>query len=186
MRVTYRPRKPSPAIAAALRDFVIRHHIFVEASEIDDGVLFTRQLTRHSTRVRPRRYFEVFLRRRRRRVRFFTVACGSEDLRRSSICIDFPEKLLLEPAEAALEYEGCGREVRRYTARFPHDRDVARGVFGYLRSESHLLVRLLGGSRYKELLRLMRCYKRKAAAGETVRTVKRLQPRTTRKKGSPA
>ncbi len=181
MRVTHRSRKPSAASIAALRDFVIRHDIFVEASEMDDGFLFTRRVPRRSKRIRPRRYFEVFLRRHRRRVKFFTVACSSEDLRRSKTCIDFPEKLLLAPAEAAIEYEGCSREARRYAARFPQDRAAARGLFGYLRSESHRLVRLLGGSRYNELLRLVRRDKRKAAAGQTVGTVTRLQPRKTRK-----
>ena len=157
-------RKPSPLITAALRDFVFRHDIFVEASEFDDGFLFSRQLRRRSKRLKPRRHFKVFLRRNRRRVKFFTVMCGSEDLDGSKISIDFPEKVLLRPAEAAIEYERCGRDAKRYAAQFPKDPDTARALFGYVRSESRLLMKLLGGSRYKELLRLVRRHSRAAPA----------------------
>jgi hypothetical protein len=157
-------RKPSPAIMAALRDFVFRHEIFVEASEFDDGFLFSRQLRRRSKRLKPRRHFEVFLRRNGRRVKFFTVMCGSEDLDGSKISIDFPERVLLRPSEAAIEYERCGRDAKRYAAQFAKDPDAARALFGYVRSESRLLMKLLGGSRYKELLRLVRRHRRAAPA----------------------
>ena len=52
----------------ALRDFVIRHEIFVEAREFDDGFIFTRLPKGGSKRVGPRHHFEVFLRRKKRRV----------------------------------------------------------------------------------------------------------------------
>ena len=55
----------------------------------------------------PRRRFEVFLRRNKRRVRFYTLTCGSEDHERAQVPIDFPEKVLQLPAEAAIEYEEC-------------------------------------------------------------------------------
>ena len=139
----------------ALRDFVFRHAIFVEAREFDDGVIFTRVPRRGSKRIGPRRHFEVFLRRNGRRVKFFSLTCGSEDRERSQVAIDFPEKALLMPAEAAIEYEKCDRSAKRYAARFPKDPDAGHALFGYVRSESRLLVQLLGDSRYKELLRLV-------------------------------
>ena len=141
---------------------MFRHEIFVEAGEFDDGFLFSRQLRRRSKRLKPRRHFEVFLRRNGVRVKFFTVMCGSEDLDGSKISIDFPEKVLLRPAEAAIEYEMCGRDAKRYAAQFPKDPDAARALFDYVRSESRLLMKLLGGSRYKELLRLVRRHSRAA------------------------
>src|ERR1700756_1574430 len=98
----------------SLRDFVFRHGIFVEACEFDDGVIFTRLRRRRSKRIGPRRHFEVFLRRNSRRVKFFTLMCGSEDRKRSQVLIDFPEKLLIMPTEAAIEYEACGRDSKRF------------------------------------------------------------------------
>jgi hypothetical protein len=98
----------------------------------------------------------VFLRRDRRRVRFFTLTCGSEDQQRSRVLIDFPEKALLLPAEAAIEYEACGRDATRYAARFQKDADAGRALFGYVRSESRRLLRFLGATTYKELLSLVR------------------------------
>jgi hypothetical protein len=148
--------KPSAELMTALRDFVFRHEIFVEAREFDDGFVFTRQPKRRSKRLGPRRHFEVFLRRDRRRVRFFTLTCGSEDNERSRVLIDFPEKALLPPAEASIEYEACGRDA----ARFPKDAEAGRALFGYVRSESRLLLRLLGATAYKELLSLVRRHRR--------------------------
>ena len=148
--------KPSAALMTALRDFVFRHEVFVEACEFDDGLIFTRQPRVRSRRFGPRRHFEVFLRRDRRRIKFYTVSCGSEDQKRADIRIEFPERTLLRSAEAALEYEACGRDRRRYSARFLNDDDVGRALFGWVRSESRLLVRLLAEVRYKELLRLVR------------------------------
>ena len=95
--------KPSKALMIALRDFVFRHEIFVEVGEFDDGLLFVRQPKDRSKRFGPRRHFEVFLRRDQRRVRFYTLTCGSEDHERSQVPIDFPKKALLLPAEAAIE-----------------------------------------------------------------------------------
>ena len=152
--------KPSTELMTALRDFVFRHEIFVEAREFDDGFVFTRQPKRRSKRLGPRRHFEVFLRRDRRRVRFFTLTCGSEDHERSRVLIDFPEKVLLRPAEASIEYEACGRDAKRYSARFPKDADAGRALFGYVRSESRLLLRLLGATTYEELLSLVRRHRR--------------------------
>ena len=149
-------RKPSAALMTALRNFVLRHEVFVEACEFDDGLIFVRQLERRSKRLGPRRHFEVYLRRNRRRIRFYSLTCGSEDLGRSQVSIAFPEKTLLRSAEAALEYEACGRDVKSYTARFPRDAEAGRALFGYVRSESRLLQRLLGGSGYQELIRLVR------------------------------
>jgi hypothetical protein len=105
----------------ALRDFVFRHEIFVEAREFDDGFIFTRQPRPRSKRVGPRRHFEVFLRRGNGRVRFFSLTCGTEEQERSQVRIDFPERVLLRPAEAAIEYEACGRNAKRYAASFPGD-----------------------------------------------------------------
>ena len=104
-------KKPSAAMMRALRDFVFRHEIFVEAREFDDGFIFRRLPRRGSKRVGPRRHFEMFLRREERRVKFFTVTCGSEDHERSQIAVDFPEKVLVMAAEAAIEYEECGRSA---------------------------------------------------------------------------
>lgn len=104
--------KPSKALMIALRDFVCRQEIFVEAREFDDGFIFVRQPKGRSMRFGPRRHFQMFLRRNKRRVRFFTLTCGSEDHERSQVPIDFPEKALLRPAEAAIEYEQCGRDAK--------------------------------------------------------------------------
>jgi hypothetical protein len=144
----------------ALREFVFRHEIFVEARECDDGFIFSRQPRGRSRKGGSRRHFRVFLRRDRRRVHFFTLSCGSEDLERSQVPIDFPEKVLLRPAEAAIEYEACGRDATRYAARFPKDAEAGRALFGYVRSESRLLVRLVGDAAYKELLGLVRRHTR--------------------------
>ena len=144
----------------ALRDFVLRHEIFVEAREFDDGFIFARLPRRGSKRVGPRRHFEVFLRRKKRRVKFFSLTCGSDDEKRSQVRIDFPEKALIRPAEAAIEYEDCGRSAKRYAARFPKDPDAGRALFGYVRSESRLLSRLLGTAGHHELLRLARRHRR--------------------------
>jgi len=61
-------QEPSAAMMLALRDFVFRHEIFVEAREFDDGFVFTRRPRRRSKRFDPRRHFEVILRRENRRV----------------------------------------------------------------------------------------------------------------------
>jgi hypothetical protein len=121
----------------------------------------------------------VFLRRNGRRVKFFTLACGSEDQDGSKVPIDFPEKVLLMPAEAAIEDENCGCDAKRYAAQFPKDPDAARALFGYLRSESRLLVRLLGDARYKELLRLVRPHKQAAREPTARRRSRRQQTRTS-------
>ncbi|HLG56087.1 MAG TPA: hypothetical protein VI485_12205 [Vicinamibacterales bacterium] len=146
---------------SALRVFVFRHDIFVEAREFDDGLIFVRQPKGRAKRFGPRRHFEVFLRRDRRRTRFCTLTCGSDDHERSQITIDFPETALLRPAEAAIEYEACGRDAKRYSERFPKDADAGRALFGYVRSESRLLERLLDGPLYRELLRLVRRHRHK-------------------------
>ena len=146
---------------AALRDFVFRHKIFVEAREFDDGVIFVRQPKGRSKRFGPRRNFEVFLRRAKHRIRFYTLTCGSEDHERLQAGIDFPEKALLRPAEAAIEYEDCGRDLKRYSARFREDTEAGRALFGYVRSESRLLEQLLGDIAYRQLLRLVRRHDRK-------------------------
>ena len=123
----------------ALRDFVFRHDIFVEAREFDDGLIFTRQPKGRAKRFGPRRNFEVFLRRDKRRAQFYTLTCGPDDHERSQVTIEFPEKALLRPAEAAIEYEACGRDVKRYAQRFPNDTEAGHALFGYVRSESRLL-----------------------------------------------
>src|SRR4029077_16487498 len=87
--------KPPAAMMNALREFVFRHEIFVEAREFDDGFIFTRQPMRRSKRPGPRRHFQVFLRLDKRKVRFYSLTCGSEDQERSQVPIDFPEKALL-------------------------------------------------------------------------------------------
>jgi hypothetical protein len=153
-------QKPAAAMMLALRDFVFRHEIFVEAREFDDGFFFTRLPRRGSKRIGPRHHFEVFLRRKERRVKFFTLTSGSGDGERSQVRIDFPEKALIMPAEAAIEYEDCGRSAKRYAARFPKDPDAGRALFSYVRSESRLLSKLLGAARYHELLRLVRRHRR--------------------------
>jgi hypothetical protein len=153
-------QKPSAAMMLALRDFVFRHEIFVEAREFDDGFIFTRLPRRGSNRVGPRHHFEVFLRRKERRVKFFSLTCGSDDEERSQVRIDFPERALIMPAEAAIEYEDCGRSAKRYAARFPKDPDAGRALFSYVRSESRLLSKLLGATGYHELLRFARRHRR--------------------------
>jgi hypothetical protein len=145
---------PSTALMIAVRDFVFRHEIFVEAREFDDGFIFVRRPKGRSRRFGSRRHFEVFLRRNKRRVHFYSLTSGSEDGERLQVAIDFPEKALLRPAEAAIEYEAYGRDVKRYSARFRKDVDAGRALFGYVRSESRLLEKLLGDPAYRELLRL--------------------------------
>jgi hypothetical protein len=154
--------KPSKALMIALRDFVCRHDIFVEGCEIDDGFIFVRRPKGRSKKLGPRRHFRVNLRRNRRRVHFYTVTCGSDDTERYQVPIDLPEKALLRPAQAAIEYERCRRDVNQYAARFPKDRDAGRALFGYIRSESRLLVKLLGDRAYRELLRLVRRHGRRS------------------------
>lgn len=144
----------------AFRDFVFRHEIFVEAREFDDGFIFTRLPRRGSKRVGPRHHFEVLLRRKERRVKFFSLTCGSDDEQRSQVAIDFPEKALVMPAEAAIEYEDCRRSATRYAARFPKDPQTGGALFGYVRSESRLLSKLLSADAYNELLRLVRRHRR--------------------------
>lgn len=153
-------QKPSKALMIALRDFVFRHDIFVEGREIDDGFIFVRHPKGRSKKLGPRRHFRVSLRRNRCRIHFHTMTCGSNDTERYQVPIDLPEKALLRPAEAAIEYERCRRDVNRYAARFPKDRDAGRALFGYVRSESRLLEKLLGDRAYRELLRLVRRHRR--------------------------
>jgi len=155
----------------ALRDFVCRHEIFVEAREFDDGFIFVRRRTIQSKRLGPRRHFRVSLRRKRRRVHSYTLTCGSTDNGRYQVPIDFPEKALLRPAEAAIEYESCGRDANRYVADFPNDSDVRRALFRYVRSESRLLEKLLGNRAYRELLRLVG-HDRRSGSRRTTRSVK--------------
>lgn len=140
----------------ALQQFVFRHKIFVEAREFDDGFIFVREPKGRAKKFGPRRNFEVFLRRQKRRVHFYTMTCGSTDKKESQVSIDFPEKALLRAAEAALEYEDYGRDVKRYSARYPNDPDAGRALFGYVRSESRILEQLLGDRAYRELLRIVR------------------------------
>ncbi|MGQ0732829.1 MAG: hypothetical protein ACT4QD_04140 [Acidobacteriota bacterium] len=168
--------KPSKALMTALREFVFRREIFVEAREFDDGFIFVRQPNGRSRRLGPRRHFEVLLCRNKRRVRFYTLTCGSEDHERSQVPIDFPEKALLRPAEAAIEYEACGRDEKRYSARFPKDAEAGRALFGYVRSESRLLEKLLGDTGYRELLRLVRRHRRKSRSRAANRRLKARQP----------
>ena len=102
----------------------------------------------------------IVVRRNKRRVRFYTLTCGSDDLARSHVSIAFPETTLLRSAEAALEFEGCGRDAKRYSARFPKDPEAGRALFGYVRSESRLLSHLLDNAGYKGLLRLVQRHSR--------------------------
>lgn len=155
--------KPAKALMTDLQRFVFRHKIFVEAREFDDGRFFVRERKGRSKRFGPRRHFEVFLRREKRRVHFYTLTCGSTDEKESQVSIDFPERTLLRAAEAALEYEDCGRDVKRYSARYPKDPDAGHALFGYVRSESRILVKLLGEDLYRDLLRIVRRPRRKPA-----------------------
>jgi hypothetical protein len=164
----------------ALRDFVFRHEIFVEAREFDDGFIFTRLPRRGSKRAGPRRHFVVFLRRQERRVKFFSLTCGSEDEKRSQVTIDFPEKALQTAADAAIAYEDVDRSAKRYAAQFSKDSETGRALFGYVRSESRLLLKLLGRPAYDELLRLVRRHRR--VDGRKRRTRGR-RPATTRATG---
>ena len=149
--------KPTKALMIALQRFVFRRRIFVEAREFDDGRIFVREPKgRGARKLGPRRNFEVFLRREKRRVHVYTMTLGSADERDWRVSIDFPEKTLLRAAEAALEYEDSGRDLKRYAARYPGDPDAGRALFGYVRSESRLLEQLLGNGRYRELLRIVR------------------------------
>lgn len=161
--------KPAKALMTDLQRFVFRHKVFVEAREFDDGRFFVRERKGRAKKFGPRRNFEVFLRRERtvrggtRRVHFYTLMCGSTDEKGPHVSIDFPERTLLRAAEAALEYEDCGRDVKRYSARYPKDPDAGHALFGYVRSESRILVKLLGEDLYRELLRIVRRHRRKAA-----------------------
>jgi hypothetical protein len=84
------------------------------------------------------------------------MTCRSTDEGDWRVRIDFPETALLRPARAAIEYEACGRVMKRYAARYPGDPEAGRALFGYVRSESQMLRRLLGEERYRELLRIVR------------------------------
>jgi len=152
---------PPKALMTALRGFVFRHKVFVEAREFDDGVIFVREPKGRAKKFGTRRHFEVFLRREKRRVHFYTVTCGSADEKDSQVSIDFPERALLRPAMAALEYEECGRDVKRYSLRYRSDPDAGRALFGYVRSESRILEQLLSDKRYDELLRIVARHRRK-------------------------
>jgi hypothetical protein len=165
--------KPPEALMTDLERFVFRHRIFVEAREFEDGVIFVREPKGRSKKLGPRRHFEVFLRRERRRVHFYTVTCGSADQMKSQVPIVFPEKALLRAAQAALEYEDCGRDVTRYSAAYPKDLDAGRALFGYVRSESRLLEQLLGARLYRDLLRIVRRHRRER---ESRPPNKRMQP----------
>jgi hypothetical protein len=44
------------------------------------------------------------------------------------------------PAEAAIEYEDCGRSAKRYAARFPKAPDAGRALFSYVRDELRAVV----------------------------------------------
>jgi hypothetical protein len=154
-------QRPTKALMTALQRFVFRHKIFVEAREFDDGLIFVREPKGRAKKFGPRRNFEVFLRREKQRVHFYTMTCGSADEKESRVSIDLPEKALLRPAEAALEYEACGRDMKRYAVHYPNDPEAARALFGYVRSESRLLKRLLGDRRYRELLRIVRHHRRR-------------------------
>jgi hypothetical protein len=153
--------KPTKALMTDLQRFVFRHKIFVEAREIGDGVIFVREPKGPAKKYGPRRSFEVSLRRQKRRVHVYTVTCGSADEHKSQVSVDFPEKALLPAAEAALDYEDCGRDVKRYSAHYPRDPDAGRALFGYVRSESRILQNLLGDEIYSELLRIVRRHRRR-------------------------
>ena len=126
-------------------------------------------------RVGLRRHFEVFPRRGNRRVRFVSLTCETEQ---SQVRIDFPERALLRPAEAAIEYEACGRDAKRYATRFPGDAEADRALFGYVRSESRLLLQLLGDSIYTTLPRLVRRHSR-----TTRPRVADRRPKSSRRRG---
>ncbi len=158
---------PTKVLMSHLQRFVFRHKIFVEAREFDDGLFFVREPKGRTKKFGPRRHFEVFLRREKRRVHFYTMTCGSADQGKSAVSIEFPEKTLLRAAEAALEYEDCSRNVNRYSARYPKDPDVGRALFGYVRSEARLLEKLLGDEPYRKLLRIVRRHRRRPRRGAT-------------------
>jgi hypothetical protein len=159
--------KPTKVLMSDLERFVFRHDIFVEAREFDDGLFFVRKPKGRRRKYGPRRNFEVSLRRGKRRVHFYTVTCGSTDQEKSQISIDFPEKVLLRAAEAALEYEDCRRNVKRYMAQYPKDPEVGHALFGYFRSEARILKKLLGDALYRKLLRIVRSHRRKSRRRST-------------------
>lgn len=150
--------KPTKALMTTLQRFVFRHEIFVEAREFDDGLIFVREPKGRARKLGPRRNFEVFLRREKRRVHVYTMTMTSRsaDERDGRVSIDFPETVLLRAAQAALEYEDCARGLKRYAAHYPSDPDAGHALFGYVRSESRLLEQLLGNDLYRELLRVVR------------------------------
>lgn len=148
--------KPTKTLMTALERFVVRHRIFVEALESDDGRIFVRERKGRAGRLGFRRNFRVSLRREKRRVHFYTMTLRSADEQDWRVWIDFPETTLLRAAQAALEYEDCGRDLKRYAVQYPRDLEAGHALFGYVRSESRLLERLLGHARYRELLRIVR------------------------------
>ncbi len=153
--------KPTKVLMSELQRFVFRHKIFVEAREFDDGLFFVREPKGRARKFGPRRHFEVSLRREKRRVHCYSVTCGSADHKKSAVSIDFPEKTLLRAAEAALEYEDCGRNPKRYSAHYPKDPEAGHALFGYVRSEARLLEKLLGDELYRKLLRIVRRHRRR-------------------------
>lgn len=140
----------------ALERFVVRQQIFVEAHEFDDGFIFVRERKGRARKLGFRRNFRISLRREKRRVHFYTMTLGSAQEQDWRVSIDFPEKTLLRATEAALEYEDCGRDLKRYAAHYPSDPEAGHALFGYVRSESRLLEQLLGNEHYRELLRIVR------------------------------
>ena len=85
----------------------------------------------------------------------------------TAVSIDFPEKTLLRAAEAALDYEDCGRNVKRYSAHYPKDPEAGRALFGYALSESRILGKLLGDELYRKVLRIVRRHQRKPRRAST-------------------
>ena len=51
--------------------------------------------------------------------------------------------------------------MKRYSARYPKDRDMGRALFGYVRSEARILEKLLGDELYRKLLQIVRRHRRK-------------------------
>jgi len=82
------------------------------------------------------------------------------------------------PAEAAIEYEDCGRSAKRYSAHFPKDPDAGRALFGYVRSETRLLTKLLETAAYNELLRLVRRHRRSGRKSQRRRKAGRQRHRS--------
>ena len=165
---------PSRPLMVALRDFVFRHEVVVEAREFHDGRFFVRRPTGRSRRFGPRPELRSIPPAQETPSYVCAARQTMSGYRSGSTS---PEKALVRPVEAAIQYEECGRDIKRYSARFHNDVEAGSALFGYVRSESRLLERLLDDTASRELLRIGRRHRRTLPSRRTRRRIRGKQRR---------